>query len=134
MNVIWSKLGWKGDYSRARPLCFANQWIVQDIPSLSSQSECAKMDIHCFGIYTQTCYLLLFRYHCRHRTLVCYLYLSVSHDLSACLFVYLFTSQLSIIYLTIKLASSYCFALLVILILEKRSSHFQRFWNDTNIN
>ena len=21
-----SKLGWKGDYSRARPLCFANQW------------------------------------------------------------------------------------------------------------
>ena len=36
MNVIWSKLGWKGDYSRARLLCFANQWIVQDIPSLSS--------------------------------------------------------------------------------------------------
>ena len=27
MNFIWSNLGWKGDYSRARPLCFANQWI-----------------------------------------------------------------------------------------------------------
>ena len=27
MNFIWSKLGRKGDYSRARPLCFANQWI-----------------------------------------------------------------------------------------------------------
>ena len=51
MNFIWSKLGWKGDYSRARPLCFANQWTVQDIPSLSSQSERAKMGIHWFGIY-----------------------------------------------------------------------------------
>ena len=45
MNFIWSKLDWKGDYSRARPLCFGNQWIVQGIPSLSSQSERAKMDI-----------------------------------------------------------------------------------------
>ena len=51
MNVIWSKHGWKGDYSRARPLCFANQWIVQDIPSLSNQSERAKNIIHWFGIY-----------------------------------------------------------------------------------
>ena len=51
MNFIWSKLSWKGDYLCACPLCFANQWIVQDIPSLSSQSECAKMDIHWFGIY-----------------------------------------------------------------------------------
>ena len=24
--IRWSKLGWKGDYSRAPPLCFANQW------------------------------------------------------------------------------------------------------------
>ena len=46
MNFIWSKLDWKGDYSRARPLCFANQWIVQDIPSLSSQSERATSTIH----------------------------------------------------------------------------------------
>ena len=37
--------------TRTRPLCFANQWIVQDILSLSSQSERAKMDIHWFGIY-----------------------------------------------------------------------------------
>ena len=51
MNVIWSKLGWKGDYSRARPLCFANQWIVQDIPSLSSQSEHVKNTIHWFDVY-----------------------------------------------------------------------------------
>ena len=27
MHFIWSKLGWKGDYSCVRPLmCFANQW------------------------------------------------------------------------------------------------------------
>ena len=39
MNFIWSKLGWKGDYSHARPLCFANQWIVQDIPSLIRERE-----------------------------------------------------------------------------------------------
>ena len=45
------KIRLKGDYSRARPLCFANQWIVQDIPSLSSQSERAKNTIHWFGIY-----------------------------------------------------------------------------------
>ena len=51
MNFIWSKLGWKGDYSRARPLCFANQWIVQDIPNLSSQSKCAKNTIRWFGIH-----------------------------------------------------------------------------------
>ena len=38
MNFIWSKLGWKGDYSRARPLSFANQWIVQDIPIMFSFS------------------------------------------------------------------------------------------------
>ena len=38
-KLICSKPGWKGDYSRARPLCFTNQWIVHDIPSLSSQSE-----------------------------------------------------------------------------------------------
>ena len=36
--------------ARARPLCFTNQWIAQDIPSLSSQSERAKMDIHWYGI------------------------------------------------------------------------------------
>ena len=55
MNVIWSKLSWKGDYSRTRPLCFANQWIVQDIPSLSSKSEQAEMlDNHWFGIYSCT--------------------------------------------------------------------------------
>ena len=28
------------------PLCFANQWISQDIWSLSSQSECLRMDTH----------------------------------------------------------------------------------------
>ena len=38
-NVIWSKLGWKGDYSRARPLCF---YKPVDITGYSS----AKMDIH----------------------------------------------------------------------------------------
>ena len=27
MNFIWSNLGWKGGYSRARPLSFGNQWI-----------------------------------------------------------------------------------------------------------
>ena len=43
--------GWKGDYPRARPLCFANQWIVQDLPSLSSQSERTKNTIHWFGVY-----------------------------------------------------------------------------------
>ena len=52
INVIWSKLGWKHDHSCKCPLCFANQWISQDIPSLSSQSECTKMDIHWFGAYT----------------------------------------------------------------------------------
>ena len=26
MNFIWSKLSRKGDFSRARQLCFANQW------------------------------------------------------------------------------------------------------------
>ena len=41
-NFVWSKL--------AHPLCFANQWIAQDIPSLSSQSEYVKMDIHWFGV------------------------------------------------------------------------------------
>ena len=46
-----SKLRWKDDCSRARPLCFANQWISQDILSLNSQSKRAKMDIHCFGVY-----------------------------------------------------------------------------------
>ena len=30
---------------------FANQWLSQDILSLSTQSECTKMDIHWFGIY-----------------------------------------------------------------------------------
>ena len=38
MNFIWSKLGCKGDYSRARPLCFANQCIVQDIMIMFSFS------------------------------------------------------------------------------------------------
>ena len=42
MNVIWSKLSWKCDYLRVRPLWFANQWIVQNISSLSSQSGHAK--------------------------------------------------------------------------------------------
>ena len=37
--------------TRARPLCFANQWISQDILSLSSQSECTKMDIHWFDAW-----------------------------------------------------------------------------------
>ena len=36
------------------PVCFANQWISQDIPSLSSQSKHVKMDIHWFGNYTYT--------------------------------------------------------------------------------
>ena len=49
-NIIWSKLGCKGDYSRAS-ICFANQLIVQHIWSLSSQSERAKKDIRWFGIY-----------------------------------------------------------------------------------
>ena len=40
-----------------RPLCFANQWIVQDIPSLGSQSECVENTIHWFGIlYTNLRY------------------------------------------------------------------------------
>ena len=43
MNFIWSKLGWKGDYSCVRPLCFANHPV--DIPSLSSQSECMRNTI-----------------------------------------------------------------------------------------
>ena len=50
MNFIRSKLGWKGNYSHVCLLCFANQWIVQDIPSFSSQSERAKNTIHWFGI------------------------------------------------------------------------------------
>ena len=53
MNFIWSKLGWKGDYSHARLLCFANQWIVQDIPSLNSQSERAKNTSLVWYILTQ---------------------------------------------------------------------------------
>ena len=48
MNFIWSKLGWKGN--SLHPLCFANQWILQDIPSFSNQSERVKIDIHWFGI------------------------------------------------------------------------------------
>ena len=56
MNFIWSKLGWRGDYSRAPPSCFANQWIVQDVPSLSSQSKHTKNTIHWFGVYTNTGY------------------------------------------------------------------------------
>ena len=57
MNFIWSNLSWKGD-TRMRPSCFANQWISQDIPSLSSQSECTKMDILCL-VYTDILILIL---------------------------------------------------------------------------
>ena len=52
MNLIWSKLSWKDDYSHAPPFCFANQWISQDIVSLSSQSALAKMDIHWYILIT----------------------------------------------------------------------------------
>ena len=55
MNVIWSKLGWKGDYSRARPLCFANQWIVQDIPSLRA-NQSARKTLFTGLVYTNTGY------------------------------------------------------------------------------
>ena len=43
-KIIWSKLSWKV-ITHTCPFCFTNQWISQDILSLSSQSECVKMDI-----------------------------------------------------------------------------------------
>ena len=46
----------EGDYSHMCSFCFTNQWISQDIPSLSSQSECVKMDIHWFGVNTKGSY------------------------------------------------------------------------------
>ena len=60
MNIIWSKLGWKGDYSRARPLCFVNQWIVQDIPSLSSQCIFTGL-VHVYTCTTNIAYSILSR-------------------------------------------------------------------------
>ena len=48
MNFIWPKLGWKD--GSLYPLCFANQWISQDILSFSNQSERVKINIHWFGI------------------------------------------------------------------------------------
>ena len=49
MNYIWSKLGRKV-ITRARVHCVlqTSKYPV-DIPSLGSQSEHAKMDIHWFG-------------------------------------------------------------------------------------
>ena len=41
MNFIWSKLGWKGD---THACVHFEPWIVQDIPSFSSQSERAKIE------------------------------------------------------------------------------------------
>ena len=41
----------KGWLLACASICFANQWISQDILSLSSQSGRAKMDIHWFGWY-----------------------------------------------------------------------------------
>ena len=56
MNFIWSKLGWKV-ITRVHVHCVlqTSRYPV-DTPSLSSQSELAKMDIHWFGIYTNTGY------------------------------------------------------------------------------
>ena len=51
INFICSKFDWKGGDSSARSLCFANQWMPVNIPSLSSQWERAKMDTHWFCIY-----------------------------------------------------------------------------------
>ena len=45
MNFIWSKLGWKGDYSRASIL-FCKPVDSAGYPSLSSQSNRVKISIH----------------------------------------------------------------------------------------
>ena len=51
MNFICSKLSYKGDYLHTCPLRFANQWMPENIPSLSSQSEHMKSDIYWFGMF-----------------------------------------------------------------------------------
>ena len=59
MNLIGSKLSWKGDYSHVPPFCFVIKWISPDIVSLSGQSERAKKDIHWFGIYSNALAIIL---------------------------------------------------------------------------
>ena len=39
MNLIWSKLSWKGDITFVGIHSSANQWISQDILSLSSNQS-----------------------------------------------------------------------------------------------
>ena len=50
-SFIQSKHGWK-IIARTHNHCVlqTSRYLV-DIPSLSSQSECTKIDIHWFGIY-----------------------------------------------------------------------------------
>ena len=55
MNVIWSKLGWKSDYSR--PLCFTNQWIFQWIFWAWVANQSARKLILSALVYTNEEYL-----------------------------------------------------------------------------